>query len=348
LQNSYTASKNALGNVVRAIAKYGVAAEAMETANPFSKNSQALLDNMVSALDSANIAYGTYVLQLSETMAAAGKFQSTDWNTTPEDDKVLSEINSLPLEVLGWKASQGEIDTFNTALASFGSGSEVMVSHNSTVLAFANDTHTVAEGAMLATGIGSIGYTAWVAGSAVFSEEGLTGFIATAANVIDVNVGKAVVVNVLVNSGAHIFAQEFNVDENDLRMAGDLLQLGLFAKAAMARIPPGGPDLTAELNQFSKAGEYGVLPYNEMVKLTKGTGLQAHHLIEGRFSGILDLERSKMLTIALTSTEHQKFTNEWRRLVPYGTTESVTPAQVLEDAKIVYKNYPAILKALGL
>jgi hypothetical protein len=41
------------------------------------------------------------------------------------------------------------------------------------------------------------------------------------------------------------------------------------------------------LGALSQAGKYGIQPYNALTKALKGTGLQAHHLIEQRFAGIL-------------------------------------------------------------
>ena len=61
-----------------------------------------------------------------------------------------------------------------------------------------------------------------------------------------------------------------------------------------------------------------------------------------------------MASIALTKTEHQVFTNAWRKAIGYVgdktavTTATATKAQIEAAARIVYKNYPQILKALGL
>jgi hypothetical protein len=56
-----------------------------------------------------------------------------------------------------------------------------------------------------------------------------------------------------------------------------------------------------------------------------------------------------MLSIGFTKSEHRAFTNAWRRLIPYGEgTAEATASQVMEKAREVYKECPAILKALGL
>jgi len=74
-----------------------------------------------------------------------------------------------------------------------------------------------------------------------------------------------------------------------------------------------------------------------MTKALKGTGLQAHHIIEERFG--LKITSST----AVTKAEHQAFTNAWRKLLPYG--KKYTTKQIWNAAQQVYKNYPALLEA---
>lgn len=71
---------------------------------------------------------------------------------------------------------------------------------------------------------------------------------------------------------------------------------------------------------LSKAEQYGIKSYGALHKTIKGTGLHAHHIIEKRFANILELNANDMLSVAVTITEHQKFTNDWRKLV---TSDSV-------------------------
>ena len=81
----------------------------------------------------------------------------------------------------------------------------------------------------------------------------------------------------------------------------------------------------------------------------QGTGLQAHHLLEKRFAAILGQAESQMLSVAVTRAEHQVFTNAWRQAIPYGAgTAGATPQTILTAAREIYKDYPAILNALGL
>ncbi len=103
------------------------------------------------------------------------------------------------------------------------------------------------------------------------------------------------------------------------------------------------------LGSLSRAGQYGIQPYNSLTKLLKGSGLQAHHLLEQRFAGVLGVGPRSMSSIAVSPAEHQIFTNAWRQLIPYGQgTANATREQIMNAARIIYKDYPDILKALGL
>jgi hypothetical protein len=78
--------------------------------------------------------------------------------------------------------------------------------------------------------------------------------------------------------------------------------------------------------------------------------LQAHHLIEKRLALAMGQNARQMLSIALTTGEHQAFTNAWRAAIPYGErgTGAATVEWILEEAGRIYADYPAILQALGL
>ena len=68
---------------------------------------------------------------------------------------------------------------------------------------------------------------------------------------------------------------------------------------------------TLTFKGFKFAGKYGIKGYNTLKTAIKGTGLQAHHLIEQRFAGLLSTKVGQMASIALTKAEHQIFTNAW-------------------------------------
>jgi hypothetical protein len=54
--------------------------------------------------------------------------------------------------------------------------------------------------------------------------------------------------------------------------------------------------------------------------------------------------------VAVTQAEDQAFTNAWRARIPYGPsgTGAATRESVLEAARDIYRNYPEILRGLGL
>ncbi len=101
------------------------------------------------------------------------------------------------------------------------------------------------------------------------------------------------------------------------------------------------------LGDLSQASKYGIDTYGNLTKSLKGTGLQAHHIIEQRLADVLGISNTKsMLSVAVTKTEHQAFTNAWRKLIPYGTNYStLTKTQIWNYAQEVYKDYPALLDA---
>ncbi|MFK8288388.1 hypothetical protein ACI76W_03930 [Capnocytophaga canimorsus] len=106
--------------------------------------------------------------------------------------------------------------------------------------------------------------------------------------------------------------------------------------------------LSQLFKSLKHAVTYGIDSYKNLRKLVKGTGLEVHHLIEKRFAKIFKPPKKarEMLSMVLTKEEHQVFTNTWRKAIPYGTKP--TEKQIKAAAKEIYKNYPEILKALGL
>ena len=100
------------------------------------------------------------------------------------------------------------------------------------------------------------------------------------------------------------------------------------------------------LSSFQHASQYGFGTYNNLRGMTKGMGVQVHHLIEKRFAKVLGVNQGDMLSIVLTKGEHQVFTNAWRKAIPYGT--KANKQQIMREARYIYKDYPEILKILGL
>ena len=61
-----------------------------------------------------------------------------------------------------------------------------------------------------------------------------------------------------------------------------------------------------------------IMPYRALKKLIKGSGLEAHHLIEKRFAATLDItDANAMLSIAIDKDKHRTITNLMRKKIPY-------------------------------
>jgi hypothetical protein len=93
----------------------------------------------------------------------------------------------------------------------------------------------------------------------------------------------------------------------------------------------------------------GIAPYSTQRLITAGQGgaIQAHHLVEKRFAAVMGQNTADMSAIVVTRAEHQVFTNAWRQAIPYGS-RNVTPGMVNNAARTIYRDYPEILRALGL
>ena len=103
---------------------------------------------------------------------------------------------------------------------------------------------------------------------------------------------------------------------------------------------------------LSRAAEFGVQTQGKLGKAIAGTGLEKHHLIEQRFDVKMQGDPRMKLTIAVTPAEHQQFTNAWHDKIGYGKKGTLDPtldrARIIKAAREIYKDYPAILKALDL
>ncbi len=115
------------------------------------------------------------------------------------------------------------------------------------------------------------------------------------------------------------------------------------------------PGLARELSSFEYAADFGIMPVNRLREAKRALGmgrdLQAHHLIEGRFSKVLGVKRSEMPGIALRPEEHGVFTAKWKKAIPYrkgADYGDLSPEYIFCKARWVYEDYPEILNALGL
>ncbi len=88
----------------------------------------------------------------------------------------------------------------------------------------------------------------------------------------------------------------------------------------------------------------GIDTYRNLRKINRGTGKQAHHIVEKRFADSLGIKNTNnMLSIALKKAEHKVFTDAWRAALPYGGTYS--KGQILGAAIKIYAKHPGMLVA---
>lgn len=108
-------------------------------------------------------------------------------------------------------------------------------------------------------------------------------------------------------------------------------------------------DPTGSIGSLTKAAKIGVRTYSALRVLNRGSGRQAHHLIEQRFKDLFKDEPDLLKkATSLSPDEHQAFTNLWRDKIPYGAgTAAATAEQVKAVAREIYVNYPWIIRALG-
>jgi hypothetical protein len=95
------------------------------------------------------------------------------------------------------------------------------------------------------------------------------------------------------------------------------------------------------------AADYGVDTYKGLSKSLKGTGLQAHHIVEKRLVNAIGIADHKLMkSVAVTKAEHQAFTNPWRQVIPFGTDYStLSKDYIWEAAQEIYKDAPELMKA---
>lgn len=115
----------------------------------------------------------------------------------------------------------------------------------------------------------------------------------------------------------------------------------------------GAKRATAIVSKFGRLSysHRGIRPYRVQRKFTSGNKgcIQAHHLIEKRFRRRMGGNTNDWPSIVLTQEEHLEFTLAWRREIPYGRgTSGATRKQILQAARKIYREYPEILRALGL
>ena len=126
------------------------------------------------------------------------------------------------------------------------------------------------------------------------------------------------------------------------------------SSAANAIMADGNPTNEAQLGleAFSRASEFGIKTFNQLGRLTRGTGLERHHIVEQRFADTLGITKpGNMPSIALTPKEHQVFTNAWREAIAYSNssilpnTVSASVDDIWQAAQDIYSKYPVLTEA---
>ena len=89
--------------------------------------------------------------------------------------------------------------------------------------------------------------------------------------------------------------------------------------------------------------------YSSLTKRYKGSGLEAHHVIEKRLVKGSNLRVSKMPSVELTHSVHRGYTNAWRIQLAYGTRYTSGIAYKVRLYKVVNTVYKGnrVLKMAG-
>ena len=80
--------------------------------------------------------------------------------------------------------------------------------------------------------------------------------------------------------------------------------------------------------------------YSSLTKQYKGSGMEAHHIIEQRLAKGSSWKASKMPSVELTKEVHKGYTNAWRKQVAYGTKYNPTISykfKLYKAASTIYK-----------
>jgi len=94
-----------------------------------------------------------------------------------------------------------------------------------------------------------------------------------------------------------------------------------------------------------------VTAYNVLRPAIQGTGLQGHHLIEQRFSWLLNTNPRYWPSVGLAPEQHQVLTNLWRNAIGYTgdnraiTTFTVTVDDLVVAVQDIYAEYPVLRDA---
>lgn len=109
--------------------------------------------------------------------------------------------------------------------------------------------------------------------------------------------------------------------------------------------------VASQVPELSRAAEFGVDTVGSLKNLTRGQGLEVHHIIEQRFAKGLGISRTDdMLGVVLTHEEHVRFTQAWRQRIGYNNqlmdlvTGTAKRDAIWRAAQEIYKDYPGYWK----
>ena len=86
----------------------------------------------------------------------------------------------------------------------------------------------------------------------------------------------------------------------------------------------------------------GIDSYANLKKEYKGSGLEAHHIVEKRLAPSLNISNTNnMLSVELTKAEHKVFTKAWKMALPYSADYS--KKQIFKAAVKIYIKKPRLL-----
>jgi len=167
--------------------------------------------------------------------------------------------------------------------------------------------------------------------------------ISTARSVIEQGLRYGKVDAVQTGTVAGISALPFGIAK--LLPASVKEAIAKFGSSVGARLSGG---LKTVISKFFKGGctassSPTIMPYNELKKITAGTGFESHHLLEKRFASKFNLKEGEILSTPLDPTSHQGVTNAMRNEIGYTgsksqlTTTQATPQQIWEATVRVYK-----------
>jgi hypothetical protein len=204
---------------------------------------------------------------------------------------------------------------------------------------------TAAIGAAIGAIAGAVGYTAYTIAT---GREFNTGHMLLAA-------GGGAAAGALIGTGVGIAAGISTATATTAAITG----AGATTAVTETVLNATGGDPSDEINaasqafgDLSQAADYSIQSGTQLKEAISGTGLQVHHIIEQRFAPALEqtaAQARQWPSIAVTSEEHQVFTNAWRSAIGYSnqamewTTRNATPAKILQTGQDIYKNYPALL-----